>query len=139
MIDALAGPPTVRDILTAHVVPWVEDFAALSSPVRRARFLLRIASTPGISDLVGNAPSPLRLENLLDELGTTVDGVPPTVLHNRARLLDGMMLHAFSSFEERLELGISDGDWGSVGRFLIDAGVGLLGAPVTDPGDYFTV
>jgi hypothetical protein len=49
------------------------------------------------------------------------------------------MLHAFSSFEERLELGISDGDWGSVGRFLIDAGVGLLGAPVTDPGDYFTV
>lgn len=138
MIDALPGPPTLRDILTAHTVPWVEDFAALPFPARRARLLVRIASTPSISDTVEGITSPLRLENLLDVLGTSVDGVPPPVLRDRARMLDAMMFHAFSSFEDHLEQGISDGSWASAGQFLIDAGVGLLEAPVTDPGIYLT-
>lgn len=134
--------PDVRDVLTAHVTPWIRDFAALPTPTRRARFLTQLPTSPALGDLVQDAGfEALRLGVALDRTGVAPQGVPADVLANRARMLDAMMLNAFASYEARLEDGAGDetgdgtddGDWSTVGGFLIDAGVGLLSAAVTEP------
>ncbi|WP_297005007.1 TetR/AcrR family transcriptional regulator [uncultured Corynebacterium sp.] len=140
MVDALPGPPTVRDALVAHVLPWVHDFAGRPAPVRRARFLARVTASPRATGHVDDSAPNMRLGPFLDDCGISVAGVPHKVLTDRARMLDAMMLQAFSSFEEGLEQKrTSGGDWVSVGWFLIDAGAGLLTAPVTGGRDYRTV
>jgi AcrR family transcriptional regulator len=131
--------PDVRDVLTAHVTPWIRDFATLPAPARRARFLTQLPTSPALGDLVRDAGFPaFRLGHALERTGVAPEGVPADVLANRARLLDAMMLNAFASYEARLERGDADGDWSTVGGFLIDAGVGLLGAPVTGTADWLS-
>ncbi|MGN0097668.1 MAG: TetR/AcrR family transcriptional regulator [Corynebacterium sp.] len=139
LLDGLSEPPALTDVVTAHVLPWIESFASLPVPSWRARFLRQLSATPALPATIGDEDDQsLRLDKLLTPDIPELTGVPRPVLYNRARMVDGMVLGTAAVYEGHCEQGKARGSWPAVGYFLIDAASGMLSASVTHPVDFLT-
>ena len=133
---ATLGPDrTLRDLVVSRLLPFVQVLAALPRPSWRARFLAQLRSVPAAAELVRGGADVAELARDLDTLLAETDGVSRRVMTARSGLLGHMVLGVCAEYEERMETGEQEGDWITVGWFLVDAAAGMLAAPVTRPDE----
>lgn len=136
----LAGLPHhagLREVIACRILPWVEQLATMPQPSWRAQFLYQVRSVPSVAAVLASS---FEKNDMLDELfvrlRVDLEDVPAAVLRARAGVLGHMALGICAEFEAQLNAGTQQGTWTSVGYFLIDAGAGMLAAPVTHKGSF---
>ncbi|MCU4298693.1 TetR/AcrR family transcriptional regulator [Brevibacterium permense] len=133
LTEQLGGTPNIHELVTTRLRPLIELLDSLPKPSWRAQFMSQISAVPSAvevaKEVIGNAdlPDDLRFIN------GAVDGIPERVLRGRAYLLGSMVVGVCADQEAKMNEDANKGSWEQVGRFLIDAAAGMLGAPVTAP------
>lgn len=79
-------------------------------------------------------------EGLNDEMARAwlcaeLAGIPQVVLRSRAMILGPMVLGISAQYERMVNDDAQQGNWESLGYFLVDSIVGMLAAPSTAPVD----
>lgn len=127
----------LREIVTRRTLPWIYVFAAQGTSGWRAQFLFQARLHPDLPTIVGDS---LRADVLSKDLRSRtrkeLSGIPQTVLRARSAILGEMMLGSCAKYEQQVNSGNEQGNWESMGYFLIDAIVGMLAAPSTAPSDF---
>ncbi|MCF8590283.1 TetR/AcrR family transcriptional regulator [Gordonia liuliyuniae] len=131
IVDMLPDEPSLHDTIGAGVLPWVGYLESLPVPSWHARFYYQAMSLPSAEDSMRET-----IENsVLFDPGITrvpeLADVPESVLVPRIRILAGLTLRLCAGYEADLEAGTAEGDWTSIGYFIVDAATGMLAAPVT--------
>ncbi|GAA4379236.1 TetR/AcrR family transcriptional regulator [Paeniglutamicibacter cryotolerans] len=137
LVAGLADDAGLRDVLACRILPWIEILAASTQPSWRARFIFQARMNPSVTAAIADSViSSGDFETLTTRLQETLAHIPPRILEARTGILGHMLLGICSEYESRLFDGLEEPNWMSVGYFLIDAGAGMLSAPVSDYGDF---
>ena len=139
LIADLPADADLRSVIACRILPWVEQLAEMPQPSWRARFLYQVRTVPSVSEVLASSfESSDDFDDLLLRMREGLREIPPTILRARAGVLGHMALGICADFEAQLQAGTQQGSWTSVGYFLIDAGAGMLAAPVTHSGDFLS-
>lgn len=137
-LQASTGPEDgLRAIVTSRVLPWVNYLAAQPLPAHRAQFLFQARSHPELPEIGAEMLREDILEG--DMIGRTrveLEGIPTAVLQARTGILGHLLLGICAQYERRINEGTQESNWRAVGYFLIDAIVGMLGAPNTAESEF---
>ncbi|MDO5745565.1 MAG: helix-turn-helix domain-containing protein, partial [Micrococcaceae bacterium] len=137
LIAGLGDSATLSDVIACRVLPWVESLESMPHPSWRARFLYQIRTIPSVAAVfISSFEVNDDFDILLDTVRGQLEGIPEAVLRARAGVLGHMALGICAEYESQIHEGSDEGSWLSVGYFLIDAGAGMLSAPVTHPGKF---
>lgn len=137
LISGLGEAATLSDVIACRVLPWVEQLESMPHPSWRARFLYQIRTIPSVASIfVSSFEINDDFDILLDHVRGNLEGIPQEILRARASVLGHMALGICAEYESQIHEGSDTGSWLSVGYFLIDAGAGMLSAPVTHPGNF---
>ncbi|GAA5228410.1 TetR/AcrR family transcriptional regulator [Paeniglutamicibacter antarcticus] len=140
LIAGLGDTATLSDVIACRVLPWVEQLESMPHPSWRARFLYQIRTIPSVAAVfISSFEINDDFDILLENVRGTLEGIPEAVLRARADVLGHMALGICAEYETQIHEGSEEGSWLSVGYFLIDAGAGMLSAPVTHPGDFMAL
>lgn len=138
-LPSLAGGPeaSLREVVTVRTLPWIYSFDALPRPSWRAQFLYQARLHPGLPAIVGDS---LR-DEVLSVAGPgrarkEFEGIPEVVVRSRALILGPMFLGLCAQYERTVNEGKQQGNWESLGYFLVDSMVGMLAAPSTAAADF---
>lgn len=135
LVAGLAADAGLWDLVACRILPLVEQLAALPVPSWRARFLHQVHGVSAVAPLMNSAfDDSETLAEVRRRVLPHVEGVPEKVLQARSGILGHMVLGLCAEYEAQVEAGTQEGDWISVGYFLIDAVTGMLVAPVTRRG-----
>ena len=135
LFAALGTEPALWDVIACRVLPWTELLAAQPLPGWRARFLFQVSTIPSVvSVLTAALTDNVGFERLSVHIRQLLADIPGPVLKARSGILGPMVLSICSDYEQQVQDGTAEGDWASVGYFLIDAMTGMLAAPVTRGG-----
>ena len=129
----LGASPNIHELVTARLRPLFELFDSLRKPSWRAQFISQMSAVPSAVEVVKEVVADANLPDDLRFINGAVDGIPESVLRGRAYLLGSMVIGVCADQEAKINEDANKGSWEQVGRFLIDAAAGMLGAPVTDP------
>lgn len=135
---AMLGPePGLRDLLSCLIVPFTDQLASMPVPSWRARFLRQMRAVPSMTDAVAaTITSDPVVEDLISRTRALLTECPPSVLTARSWILGRIVTDGCADYEERLERVGIEPNWAGFANFLIDAGAGVLSAPVTSEGDF---
>ena len=138
-LPPLQASSRLREAVMLHVLPWVYHFGSLPAPAWRAQFLFKVRGYPDLPAIVAESVAEgIMAESLRDQVRSELEGIPEQVLKARAGILGQLLLGLCSEYERQHGEGASRGSWESVGYFLVDSIVGMLGAPSTSPADFLS-
>jgi len=133
LLAELSESPNIHELVTCRLRPLFELLDSLPTPRWRAQFLSQVAAAPSAVAVAKEAIGEADLPDSLRFINGEVNGIPEKVLRGRAYLLGTMVIGVCADQEAKMNEEANQGSWEQVGRFLIDASAGMLGAPVTDP------
>lgn len=137
LLTALTEEASLRQLIACRILPWVEQLAAMPAPSWRARFLYQVRTIPSVAEVLASSfHSGNDFDVLFLRLRANLADIPPAIVQARADVLGHMTLGICAEFEAQLQAGTQQANWTAVGYFLIDAGAGMLAAPVTHSEDY---
>lgn len=133
LTEQLGETPNIHELVTTRLRPLIELLDSLPRPSWRAQFMSQISAVPSAVEVAKEVIGGADLPDDLRFINGAVDGIPESVLRGRAYLLGSMVIGVCADQEAKMNEDANKGSWEQVGRFLIDAAAGMLGAPVTDP------
>ncbi|MGC2940265.1 MULTISPECIES: TetR/AcrR family transcriptional regulator [unclassified Brevibacterium] len=133
LMEQLGESPNIHELVTARLRPLIELLDSLPRPSWRAQFMSQISAVPSAVEVAKEVVRDIDLPDDLRFINGAIDGIPEGVLRGRAYLLGSMVVGVCADQEAKMNEDANKGSWEQVGRFLIDAAAGMLGAPVTDP------
>lgn len=133
LTEHLGETPNIHELVTTRLRPLIELLDSLPKPSWRAQFMSQISAVPSAVEVAKEVIGDADLPDDLRFINGAVDGIPEGVLRGRAYLLGSMVVGVCADQEAKMNEDANTGSWEQVGRFLIDAAAGMLGAPVTDP------
>ncbi|WGP07464.1 helix-turn-helix domain-containing protein [Bacillus subtilis] len=133
LMEQLGDSPNIHELVSARLRPLFELLDSLPKPSWRAQFMSQVTAVPSAVEVAKEVVGDANLPDDLRFINGAVDGVPESVLRGRAYLLGSMVIGVCADQEAKMNEDVNKGSWEQVGRFLIDAAAGMLGAPVTDP------
>ena len=133
LMEQLGDSPNIHELVSARLRPLFELLDSLPKPSWRAQFISQMSAVPSAVEVVKEVVADANLPDDLRFINGAVDGIPESVLRGRAYLLGSMVIGVCADQEAKMNEDVNKGSWEQVGRFLIDAAAGMLGAPVTDP------
>lgn len=133
LTEQLGETPNIHELVTTRLRPLIELLDSLPRPSWRAQFMSQISAVPSAVEVAKEVIGGADLPDDLRFINGAVDGIPESVLRGRAYLLGSMVIGVCADQEAKINEDANKGSWEQVGRFLIDAAAGMLGAPVTDP------
>lgn len=133
LTEQLGETPNIHELVTIRLRPLIELLDSLPRPSWRAQFMSQISAVPSAVEVAKEVIGDADLPDGLRFINGEVDGIPESVLRGRAYLLGSMVIGVCADQEAKMNEDANKGSWEQVGRFLIDAAAGMLGAPVTDP------
>jgi len=126
-------------LVACRILPWVEQLDSLPVPSWRARFLAQVRSMPTVAEMISDSvPHPDDVESIGARMLELIEGGTSRTLRARASILGNVVVDVCAGYEEQLEKGEAEGTWIDVGHFLVDSVSGMLAAPVTHRGAYFS-
>lgn len=129
----LSDSPNIHELVTCRLRPLIELLDGLPKPSWRAQFMSQMSAVPSAVEIAKEVIGDAGLPDELQFINGALDGIPEAVLRGRAYLLGTMVVGVCADQEAKMNEDANRGSWEQVGRFLIDAAAGMLGAPVTDP------
>ncbi len=133
LMEQLGESPNIHELVAARLRPLIELLDSLPKPSWRAQFMSQISAVPSAVEVAKEVARDTDLPDALRFINGAVDGIPEGVLRGRAYLLGSMVVGVCADQEAKMNEDANEGSWEQVGRFLIDAAAGMIGAPVTDP------
>lgn len=133
LTEQLGETPNIHELVTTRLRPLIELLDSLPKPSWRAQFMSQISAVPSAVEVAKEVIGDADLPDDLRFINGAVDGIPEGVVRGRAYLLGSMVVGVCADQEAKMNEDANKGSWEQVGRFLIDAAAGMLGAPVTDP------
>ncbi|WP_166825861.1 TetR/AcrR family transcriptional regulator [Brevibacterium limosum] len=133
LMAQLGESPNIHELVAARLRPLIELLDSLPKPSWRAQFMSQISAVPSAVEVAKEVVRDTDLPDALRFINGAVDGIPEGVLRGRAYLLGSMVVGVCADQEAKMNEDANKGSWEQVGRFLIDAAAGMIGAPVTDP------
>ena len=133
LMEQLGDSPNIHELVSARLRPLFELLDSLPKPSWRAQFMSQVTAVPSAVEVAKEVVGDANLPDDLRFINGAVDGIPESVLRGRAYLLGSMVIGVCADQEAKMNEDVNKGSWEQVGRFLIDAAAGMLGAPVTDP------
>lgn len=133
LMAQLGESPNIHELVAARLRPLIELLDSLPKPSWRAQFMSQISAVPSAVEVAKEVARETDLPDALRFINGAVDGIPEGVLRGRAYLLGSMVVGVCADQEAKMNEDANKGSWEQVGRFLIDAAAGMIGAPVTDP------
>ncbi|WP_152347811.1 TetR/AcrR family transcriptional regulator [Brevibacterium sp. CFH 10365] len=133
LMAQLGESPNIHELVAARLRPLIELLDSLPKPSWRAQFMSQISAVPSAVEVAKEVARDTDLPDALRFINGAVDGIPEGVLRGRAYLLGSMVVGVCADQEAKMNEDANKGSWEQVGRFLIDAAAGMIGAPVTDP------
>lgn len=133
LMEQLSDSPNIHELVSARLRPLFELLDSLPKPSWRAQFMSQVTAVPSAVEVAKEVVGDANLPDDLRFINGAVDGIPESVLRGRAYLLGSMVIGVCADQEAKMNEDVNKGSWEQVGRFLIDAAAGMLGAPVTDP------
>ncbi|WP_423057512.1 TetR/AcrR family transcriptional regulator [Brevibacterium linens] len=133
LMEQLGDSPNIHELVSARLRPLFELLDSLPKPSWRAQFMSQVTAVPSAVEVAKEVVGDANLPDDLRFINGAVDGIPESVLRGRAYLLGSMVIGVCADQEAKINEDVNKGSWEQVGRFLIDAAAGMLGAPVTDP------
>ncbi|PXA65989.1 TetR/AcrR family transcriptional regulator [Arthrobacter psychrochitiniphilus] len=129
----------LREVIACRILPWVEQLAAMPQPSWRAQFLYQVRSVPSAAKVLASSfETNDGFDELFLRMRDSLSNISQPILRARASVLGHLALGICAEFEAALQAGTQHGNWTSVGYFLIDAGAGMLAAPVTHSEDFLS-
>ena len=136
LVGELGPAPDLADLLACLIVPFTDYLASAPVPSWRARFLQQLRTVPSAAATVAES---ITVDPLIDDVVQRIRGilaaVPEPILAGRSWMLGRMTIDAAAQYEAHIQDGTAP-NWTGFAYFLIDSSAGLLGAPVTHPGDF---
>ncbi len=129
----LSDSPNIHELVRCRLQPLIEVLDSLPRPSWRAQFMSQISAVPSAIEVATEVAREADLPDELRFINGEFEGIPESVLRGRAYLLGSMVVGVCADQEAKMNEDANKGSWEQVGRFLIDAAAGMLGAPVTDP------
>lgn len=129
----LSAEPNIHELVTCRLRPLIELLDSLPRPSWRAQFMSQMSALPSAFEIAKSAIGDAGVPEDLRFINGSINGIPEGVLRGRAYLLGSMVIGVCADQEAKINEDANKGSWEQVGRFLIDAAAGMLGAPVTDP------
>ncbi|UVI37377.1 TetR/AcrR family transcriptional regulator [Brevibacterium spongiae] len=133
LMAGLSTEPNIHELVTCRLRPLIELLDSLPRPSWRAQFMSQMAAVPSAVEIAKEVIGDAGVPDELRFINCGVNGIPAGVLRGRAYLLGSMVVGVCADQEAKMNDDANKGSWEQVGRFLIDAASGMLGAPVTDP------
>ncbi|WP_098730765.1 TetR/AcrR family transcriptional regulator [Brevibacterium epidermidis] len=133
LMEQLGDSPNIHELVSARLRPLFELLDSLPKPSWRAQFMSQVTAVPSAVEVAKEVVGDANLPDDLRFINGAVDGIPESGLRGRAYLLGSMVIGVCADQEAKMNEDVNKGSWEQVGRFLIDAAAGMLGAPVTDP------
>jgi AcrR family transcriptional regulator len=129
----LSDSPNIHELVACRLLPLVDLLDSLPKPSWRAQFMSQMSAVPSAVEIAKGVIGDSDLPDELRFINGALNGIPEGVLRGRAYLLGSMVVGVCADQEAKMNEDANKGSWEQVGRFLIDAAAGMLGAPVTDP------
>jgi AcrR family transcriptional regulator len=133
LVERARGSTDLHDHVGCLVRPFTEHLAELGSPSWCARFAAQVTADPALRDLVvwENTTTP-SMRATVAAIRELTPHVPPSVAATRVRMVRSALVHTCAERELTLaDRRATDAAacWERTGAALVDALVGLIGAP----------
>ncbi|MGF7121101.1 helix-turn-helix domain-containing protein [Rhodococcus sp. TAF43] len=137
LVAELGDDAPITGLLACLILPFTDLLAARPAPSWRARFLQQLRTVPSVAASVAESVTadPLT-DHLIHRIRAHFSAVPEPIFNGRSWMLGRTVIDACAEYESRVQVEPTPADWTGLGYFLIDACAGMLGAPVTHPGDF---
>ncbi|MGU3432973.1 TetR/AcrR family transcriptional regulator [Actinomycetes bacterium M1A6_2h] len=127
LLADIEGSTDLRDWVTCLVLPYIDHLAAMGAQSSYARFSAQIMTDPALRSVIyETALESTALRQILAGLQRCVRELPPTVRTTRGDMARQLILHMSAERERD-----GTGNWSDFGADLVDAIVGMWGAPVS--------
>jgi len=137
VLSELGPQPTLRDLVSSRIMPWIEILADPATSPWHSRFLVQARSIPFAWKII----SGVFVQNgdylkYFEQAVKPLREVPRGALYARALMMQHMIFTVCGEHERLVAEGKTSGDWQMLGEFLVDSVVGMIAAPVTHPEAY---
>ncbi|GAC58691.1 putative TetR family transcriptional regulator [Gordonia hirsuta DSM 44140 = NBRC 16056] len=127
----------LRTVIAHWVLPNIQVLQSRPAPTWRARFLFQVRALSSTRELIEQtAVDHPGSGELAASLTALLHDIPQPILRARSQILASTVLGVCAQYEGQIAEGRQEGTWNELGVFLIDAIVGMIAAPVTEPGHY---
>jgi AcrR family transcriptional regulator len=125
--------PDLRAWVRCLVLPYTDLMESAGAPGWHARFTAQVLADPTLREIAVQEATTPAVQRLIQGLRDCLADVPPDVERERTRIASQVMVHACADRERALAEGlpVSHATWRQLAAVIVDALVGLLGAPVT--------
>jgi AcrR family transcriptional regulator len=136
LLAALPAVTGLRDWVVVTVRPVTEHLAALGIPSWYARFAAQLMTDPALRDIMTEqAMHSPTMRAAVEGLDRSLAALPAQVRAERLGMVGALIVHTCAERERTLAdtPGDAAAAWKDTEAHLVDAVVGLLGAPVSAP------
>ncbi len=130
LVERVRGSTDLHDHVGCLVRPFTDHLAELGAPSWCARFAAQVTADPVLRELVvwENTTTPT-MRATITAIRDLTPHVPLPVAVARVRMVRSAIVHTCAERERELAAADPAGDWAETGAALVDALVGLIGAP----------
>ncbi|WP_222853463.1 TetR/AcrR family transcriptional regulator [Fodinicola acaciae] len=136
MLDQVGESESLRDWIECLVYPYTDIFDADGVPGWHARLGVQIVADPTLRDIAVQETNTATFRRLLRGLDRCLPELSPELKRERTRIASHVIVHSCADLERAMANGLPlpFPSWSESAAVIIDAIVGLLTAPVSEPG-----